>query len=172
MTITLLSRVLPFSFLALPYVIPERWGTVHSHPHDSHPTYTKLFQYISIFSALLHVKSSFLALFYNIPDSTYYRHSLLHPFKEEHRSTLDRSTTALGRIFGAINEHPAISAQGWDVLFSGLSLGIWAAIRGLEATDMLKSIVPSSELLTRPAKQVLEDTSVTFKEKVEAVATK
>lgn len=172
MTITLLSRILPFSFLALPYVIPERWGTIHSHPHDSHPTYMKLFQYISIFSALLHVKSSFLALFYNIPDSTYYRHSLLHPFKEEHRSTLDRSTTALGRVFGAINEHPAVSAQGWDVLLSGLSLGIWAAVRGLDATDMLKSVVPSIERLTGPAKQALEDNSAALKEKIEDIASR
>ncbi|KUJ12736.1 uncharacterized protein LY89DRAFT_699399 [Mollisia scopiformis] len=164
MSVALLARVIPFSFLALPYVIPESWGTIHSHPHDSHASYTKLFQYISAFSAILHLKSSFLALFYNIPDSTYYRHSLLHPFKEEHRSTFDRSTTALGRVFGAIGEHPAVSAQGWDVLLSGLTLGIWAAIRGLEANDMLTSTLPFSELLLKPAQKLVEDTSIALKE--------
>ena len=96
-------------------------------------------------SSLLHFKSSFLALFKNTPESTYYRHSLLRPFKEEHRSALDRSTTAFGRVFGAILEHPAISAIGADVLLSGLSLGLWAAIRGLDPQEMLGSSVPFLE---------------------------
>ncbi|CZR54521.1 uncharacterized protein PAC_04405 [Phialocephala subalpina] len=157
------SRLLPFSFLALPYVVPESWGTIHRLPHDSYVTYSKIFQTISALSAVLHLKSTFLALFYNTPDSTYYRHSLLHPFKEEHRSTFDRSTIALGRVFGAMGEHPAVSAVGWDVLLSGLSLGIWAAIRGLEANDMLTSSIPFMKLAAKEA----EDSTLALKEDVE-----
>jgi len=145
MTVSVFSRILPFSFLILPYVIPESWGIVHSHPHDTHSSYTTLFRTISVIASLLHFKSSFLALFNNTPESTYYRHSLLRPFKEEHRSALDRSTTAFGRVFGAILEHPAISAIGADVLLSGLSLGLWAAIRGLDPQEMLGSSVPFLE---------------------------
>ncbi|KAH8794060.1 hypothetical protein BGZ57DRAFT_937999 [Hyaloscypha finlandica] len=141
MIVSIISRALPFSFLALPYIIPETWGNVHRHPHDTHATYTTLFRSISTISSLLHVKSSFFALFHNTPESTYYRHSLLHPFEEEHRSALNRGSTALSRIFGAVLEHPAISAFGSDVLLSGLSLGIWAAIRGLDPADMLGSSV-------------------------------
>jgi len=159
MTVSLLSRALPFSFLALPYVIPESWGIVHDHPHDTHST--------STISSLLHIKSSFLALFNNTPESTYYRHSLLHPFKEEHRSALNRGSTALSRVFGAALEHPAISAFGSDVLLSGLSLGIWAAIRGLDATDMLASSVP---FLPQKAKE-LEDVSIDIKEEAEKAVT-
>jgi hypothetical protein len=163
MTVSLLSRALPFSFLALPYVIPESWGVVHGHPHDSHSTYTTLFRTISTISTILHFKSSFLALSNNTPDSTYYRHSLLHPFKEEHRSALNRDSTALSRVFGAVLEHPAISAFGSDVLLSGLSLGIWAAIRGLDPIDMLGSSVPFL-----PQKQrELEDVSTSVKEEAE-----
>lgn len=154
MAMTLLSRLLPFSFLALPYVIPEGWGTIHSHPHESYFIYSTLFRTISTLSAVLHLKSTFLALFYT-PDSTYYRHSLLHPFKEEHQSTFDRSAIALGRVFGAIGEHPAVSAVGWDVLLSGLSLGTWAAIRGLEANDMLTS---SNPFMKPAAKEAKDDT--------------
>lgn len=167
MTVSLLSRALPFSFLALPYVIPESWGIVHDHPHDAHSTYTTLFRTISTFSSLLHIKSSFLALFNNTPESTYYRHSLLHPFKEEHRSALNRGSTALSRVFGAVLEHPAISAFGSDVLLSGLSLGIWAAIRGLDAADMLASSVP---LLPQKANE-LEDVSIGIKEEAEKAVT-
>jgi hypothetical protein len=112
MIVSILSRALPFSFLALPYIIPVTWGHVHGHPHDTHATYTTLFRTISTISSLLHVKSSFFALFHNTPESTYYRHSLLHPFEGEYRSALNRGSTALSRIFGAVLEHPAISAFG------------------------------------------------------------
>ena len=32
--------------------------------------------------------------------------------------------------------------MGWDVLLSGLSVGIWAAIRGLDGIEMLGSSIP------------------------------
>ena len=139
MTVSILSRVLPFSFLGIPYLVPTSWGTIHTHPHDAHNTYTALFRTISAISGLLHVKSSVTALFYNAPESIYYRHSLLRPFKEEHRSAFDRGFTALGRVFRAIREHPAVGATGWDVILSGLSLGVWAATRGLDSREMLRS---------------------------------
>ena len=163
MTISVLSRALTFSFLALPFIIPEKWGTIHSHPHDSHRTYTILFRTISTMSLLLHFKSSFLALFNNTPESTYYRHSLLHPVKEEHRSALNRSSTAFSRVFGAVLEHPAISAAGSDVLLSGLSLGVWAAIRGLDPREILGSSVPFME----PAQKELENVSTSIKAEAE-----
>ena len=65
-----------------------------------------------------------------------------------------------------------MSAQGWDVLLSGLSLGIWAAIRGLDATNMLKATVPASELLTGHTQEAMEDTSAALKDKVEDIATR
>jgi len=137
--VSLLSGILPFCFLLLPYVVPAAWGTVANHPHDSQRTYTTLFQIISTLSAALHLKSTALAVFYNAPDSTYYRHSLLHPFKEEHRTTLGRGSTAIGRVLGAMGDHPAVGSVSWDVLLTGLSLGIWAATRGLDAMEMLRS---------------------------------
>lgn len=123
---------------------------------------------MSAISTFLHLKSTFLALFYNTPDSTYYRHSILHPFKEEYRSTFDRSSTALSRVFGAIGEHPAVSAVGWDVLLSGLSLGIWAAIRGLDANELLLSSVP----FMKPAEKAAEDTIIVIKEEAESAIEK
>lgn len=129
MPISGLSRILPFVPLALPYILPQRFGSVHAHPHTTYNTYKTIFRTIAVASVLLHTKSTVLALYYNAPESHYYRHSLLHPLRGEHRSALDRYTVATGRIFGAINEHPAVSAVGWDVILSGLSLGLWAAIR-------------------------------------------
>jgi hypothetical protein len=150
MTVSILSRVLPFIFLGLPYLVPKSWGTVHTHPHDAHNTYTALFRMISAISGFLHVKSSVTALFYNTPESIYYRHSPLRPFDEERRSAFDRGFTAIGRVFGAIGEHPAVSASGWDVILSGLSLGVWAATRGLDSREILRS---SAFLFNRTQKQ-------------------
>ncbi|KAH7418326.1 hypothetical protein BKA64DRAFT_564193, partial [Cadophora sp. MPI-SDFR-AT-0126] len=166
-----ISGILPFSFLLLPYVIPAGWGTVPKHPHDSQLTYTTLFRIISTLSAALHLKASALALYYNTPESTYYRHSLLHPFKEEHRTTLGRGSTAIGRVFGAIGEHPAVGSAAWDVLLTGFSLGIWAAVRGLDAKEMFRSIMifmdRSNEI---PSEGVVDRNYGTMKTKAENAA--
>jgi len=52
---------------------------------------------------------------------------------------LERSSTAVGKVLGAIGDHPAVSAVGWDVLLSGTSLGLWAADRGLDVQAILSS---------------------------------
>ncbi|KAL2074351.1 hypothetical protein VTL71DRAFT_8129 [Oculimacula yallundae] len=159
-----ISKILPFSFLVLPYVIPAGWGTISNHPHESYSTYTTLFRIISTFSAALHLKSTAVALFNNVPESTYYRHSLLHPFREEHRTVLGRGSAAFGRIFGAMGEHPAVGLVATDVLLTGLSLGIWAAIRGLDATDILRSSIPfMSRTKSSSSKDVVDNISEAIK---------
>jgi hypothetical protein len=157
MTITCLSRVLPFVPLCLPYMLPQSFGTIHSHPHATYNTYITIFRAIAATSAILHLRSTILALFYNTPESHYYRHSLIHPFKEEYRSALNRGYTAVGRLLGAANEHPAIGAVGWDVMLSGLSVGIWAAVRGLEPKKMLSSTTIFMERV-EPAIEEVEST--------------
>jgi hypothetical protein len=165
LNVTALTRILPLIPLTLPYILPERLGTVHNQPHATYSTYTTIFRTIAATSALLHFKSTVLALFYNTPESQYYRHSLLHPFKEEHRYALNRGYTAFGRVLSSVNEHPAVGAVGWDVMFSGLSLGIWAAIRGLEPMKMLSSTVPFMERV-EPVVGEAEDTIKVEEEKV------
>lgn len=164
--VALASRIVPFSFLLLPYLIPDSWGKIHTHPHSAHKTYITLFQTISVTSAALHLNSSAIALFKNTPDSTFYRRSLLHPFQEEHRSPLDRGTSAVGRVLGAISEHPVVTAVGIDVLLSGLTLGTWAGIRGLDAREMLVSAVP---FMKPVAKEIEAVTSTAQEEAVKAI---
>ena len=52
---------------------------------------------------------------------------------------VERSSTAVGKVLGAIGDHPAVSAVGWDVILSGLSVGLWAAVRGLDVQGILVS---------------------------------
>ncbi|TAQ85169.1 hypothetical protein B7494_g6508 [Chlorociboria aeruginascens] len=166
MTVTLLAKVLPLTPLLLPYLVPESWGTIHEHPHSAHNTYITLFRTISVISASLHLKSTVLALFYNTPESHYYRHSLLHPFKEEHRSGFNRASVAIGTLFGSVREHPAVSGAGSDVILSGLSLGVWATIRGLDTKQILGL---SMVFMKRVEKEVEEDVASVKEESVKAI---
>jgi hypothetical protein len=161
--IALTARIIPFAFLLLPYVISNNLGKVHPHPHSAYSTYMTLFQTLSITSAALYLNASAVALFKNTPESSYYRHSILHPFKEEHRSTLNRGTDAINRVLGAISEHPVVTAVGLDVLLSGLTLGVWSGIRGLDAREMLGSIMP----LMEPVSREIHVAASTVKESIE-----
>jgi hypothetical protein len=162
-TIAVLSRTLPFTFLALPYVIPSSWGTINNSPHASHAHYATLFRTISTLSFLLHVKSTSLGLFYNFPEEHSYRHAILHPFQSHHQSTTNKTSTAVGRLLGAITEHPAVSAVGWDVIISGLSLGVWAAVRGLDARELLGSSVPFAGSVRKEVEEVEQATQELIK---------
>lgn len=139
MSIMLITKASLFVPLLLPYITPASWGTVHAHPHDTHSAYTTLFKTLAMASLLLHVKTTIIAVVSNTPDSEYHRHSFFHPFKQEHRSAFERSTSAVGSVVGSFGDHPAVSAVAWDVLLSGISMGTWAAIRGLDVSSMLAS---------------------------------
>jgi hypothetical protein len=158
LTVALSLRSLSFAPLVLPSIVPESWGTVHTHPHNAHSAYMALFRTISTISTLLHGKSTVLALLLNTPDSHYHRHSILHPFEQERRTVLERSSTAIGKVLGALGDHPAVSGVGWDVLISGMSAGIWAAIRGLDVQAILYS---SGFLYSGPPKAALDALSDT-----------
>jgi len=140
-TITTISKTLPFLPLILPYLVPQSWGTI-AHAHEAYSANISHFRAISTLSLLLHLKITVLALFYNTPNETYHNRTLLHPFNTTHRSAFNRGSTAVSRLFGAVGEHPAVGAVGWDVLLSGLSLGIWTGIRGLDAKTLLGVSIP------------------------------
>jgi hypothetical protein len=145
MFMTLLSAVLPYLSLTFPYVLPQSWGKVRTVPSDATAAHTKLFRLASILSFLVHGGSTLSALLSNDPGPSYHRHSLRHPHKIEHRGPWERSSTSFGRVLGAIGDHPVVGMVGWDVLLSGLSIGLWAAARGLDPGHIARCIgVPGS----------------------------
>ena len=78
----------------------------------------------------------------NRPNSHHHRHSALFPWGIEERSHWERSTSALRKVLGSTFEHPVVASVGWDVIQCALSLGFWAAIRGINARDILISSIP------------------------------
>lgn len=141
-TVMGLARALTFAPLFIQSAVPESWGTVHPHPHKAYGAFTDLFRLVSIFSVLLHAKASLVGLAYNVPDAHYHRHSALLPWDVEERSKWERTSTAVGRVLGSTADHPLVANIGRDVLLCGLSLGLWAAVRGLDASKILASTVP------------------------------
>jgi hypothetical protein len=149
-------------------MVPEAWGTVHLHPHEAHNTYNTLFKTISIISLLLHGKATTIALFYNDPGSHVHRHSLLDTFKAEQRNALERGSTAIGKVLGAIGDHPAVGAVGWDALLSGLSLGLWAAVRGLDVEAILSNCgFPTGEITEAKEEAIAKVKETELPKKVE-----
>ncbi|KAI0858907.1 hypothetical protein F4860DRAFT_484515 [Xylaria cubensis] len=139
----LLARASTFLPVLLPKIIPVYWGSVQQRPHGTYESLTKLFKFVSTAAFVLHMKTSVVSLISNAPESHYHRHSALLPWDIEERSRWERSTTALGKVLGSTSDHPAVAAVGWDVLLSALSLGLWAAVRAINARDMLNSSIPS-----------------------------
>ncbi|KAI0544568.1 hypothetical protein F4679DRAFT_564300 [Xylaria curta] len=139
----LLARASTFLPVLLPKIIPVRWGSVQQRPHGAYESLTKLFKFVSAAAFALHTKTSVVSLISNAPNSYYHRHSALFPWDVEERSRWERSTTALGKVLGSTSDHPAVAAIGCDVLLSALSLGLWAAVRAINARDMLNSSIPS-----------------------------
>lgn len=149
-TVFLAARVLSLVPLVLPYVVPERWGSVHSHAHEAYETHSKMFKAISVASFALHGKATLTGLVYNAPDAHYHRHMIPIPYDLETRSSWERTTNAFGRILEATSDHPVVRGIGWDVLLSTLSLGVWTAVRGTDISSILSSSIPFYQGLDDP----------------------
>lgn len=134
-------RALTFAPLVLRYIAPQSWGTIHS-DRRADGALVDLFRLMAVVSCGLHGISTFKGLRYNIPHAHYHRHSKYLPWDIEERSRWERTTTALGKLLGSTSDHPLVAGVGYDVLISGLSVGLWAAVRSLRADDILASVVP------------------------------
>jgi hypothetical protein len=141
-TAATVNNILTLAPLVLPMIIPESWGTVHPDPHDAYRSITKLYNAMTMASALLHARSTVTSLYYNLPGSHKHRHSIKIPFDTEKRSKWERSATAIEKVLGSMADHPAVAAVGKDVLLCALSLGLWAAVRAVDVSKMVQSVSP------------------------------
>ncbi|KAK7940832.1 uncharacterized protein PG986_013219 [Apiospora aurea] len=140
--VAMIARLATFLPLLLPKVVPDSWGTVHLHPHNSYSSFTTLFRFLSAASFFLHAKATFYGLSYNLPNSHYHRHSRFIPWDVEERSAWERGSSSVGKVLGSISDHPVVAAVGWDTLICAVSLGVWAAVRATDVQAIIKSAVP------------------------------
>ena len=139
------ALILLIPHLALFYVVlpanllPSGYGS----STNSTRTYGAVYRFVAIVSVLLHLKQTVLALLNNDPGAYDHRHShylanLRLPHKR-HRSGLERSGSAVSRVLGALQDHPAVSSVGWDVLMCAVSLVAWSVIRGIDIRKLLSA---------------------------------
>ncbi|KAJ2976959.1 hypothetical protein NUW58_g7956 [Xylaria curta] len=138
----LLARASTFLPVLLPNIIPVNWGSVQRRPHGTYKSSTKLFKFLSTISLVLHVTISIIALLSDGPDSHRHRHIDILSWNVEKRLRWERSTTAVGKVLGSTLDHPAVAAVGWDVLLCALGLGVWAAVRSINARDIMSLSIP------------------------------
>ncbi|KAF3770516.1 hypothetical protein M406DRAFT_344220 [Cryphonectria parasitica EP155] len=136
------SRAFTFAPLVLRSVAPISWGSVQSGRRANAAAFVNLFRFMAVTSVVLHGMATLRGLRYNLPQAHYHRHSRFLPWDIEERSRWERTTTAIGKLLGSTRDHPVVAAVGYDVLISGLSVGLWAAVRSLGAGDILTLAVP------------------------------
>lgn len=140
--VLVISRGLTFIPLLLQSTAPPSMGVILPQKRRADPAFTDLFRFMGLVTVVLHGRATFNGLTYNLPHAHYHRHSKILPWDIEERSRWERTTTAIGKVFGATRDHPIVAGVGYDVLISALSVGLWAALRPLDAGDILSSVVP------------------------------
>jgi len=166
-TVLLIPHLLLYLPLYIDRIVPHSFGSTHPSSHDAHRAYTTVFKFISVVSFFLHLKQTLVALLDNEPGSHYHRHSSLIFHHDENRSKVERTSTAVGRVLGCLGDHPAVASVGWDVMLCGLSLVIWAAIRGLDTNGILEGAGLSrlGNVFTHDARNAVSEKVVEAKDK-------
>lgn len=131
-----------FAPFILQSTAPPSKGITLPQKQKADPAFTDLFRFMGLMTVVLHGIATLSGLTYNLPHAHYHRHSKILAWDIEERSRWERTTTAIGKILGATRDHPVVAGVGYDVLISALSVGLWAALRPLEAGDILSSVVP------------------------------
>ncbi|KAK5147546.1 hypothetical protein LTR04_000806 [Oleoguttula sp. CCFEE 6159] len=129
--------VLPILLSASPDLIPKRWGTTHRTTASLARSHARLFSLVALASLLLHARATFTAITTEAPPAAYTHRSFVWTtHAPATRSYLQRGEMAIGHVVGALADHPAVAAVGWDVLLSALSLGVWSVVRGVDVGAM------------------------------------
>lgn len=120
--------------------MPVRFGRTHSTIHHAHQSSHSVFSTCSLIAFALHVTSTATALLANSPQPNADRHLYNHLWSSTPALTTSaRLRHSAVKILGALADHPLVSKIGWDVLLSGLTLLVWAGVRGLNVSDMLRT---------------------------------
>jgi len=121
-------------------LLPARFGRTHSTIHHAHQSSHSVFSTCSLIAFVLHVTSTATALLANAPQPNADRHFYDHLWSSTPALTTSaRLRRSAVKVLGALADHPLVSKIGWDVLFSGLTLFVWAGVRGLNVSDMLRT---------------------------------
>lgn len=139
-TTILISQLTLYLPLYIDRLTPYNWGTTHTNPHSARQASLPIFKFLSFTSISLHLKQTLLALIDNEPGAHHHRHSSLFSHHDQHRTTIDRTSTAISRVLASVTDHPAVANVACDVMLCGLGLVLWATVRGLDVSAILSAV--------------------------------
>lgn len=119
--------------------MPAKLGKRYSSAKSLHEARSTLFCSLATVAFCLHAKSTAVALQGNLP------HARLNwlPQKLEHEdhSQLAHIGIAIKSILWALSDHPAVSAVGWNVILSVISMCAWTVAGSVNVHGMLRCTV-------------------------------
>ncbi|KAI9690407.1 MAG: hypothetical protein M1822_009370 [Bathelium mastoideum] len=123
-------------------ITPTKFRTAHQNIHLTHRSYATVFTSVSLFALATHAWFTGVAILDNTPPiHSRHRSVFSWPFhysaSEEHPNHLQEAEVAVSSLLGAIGDHPAVNAVGWDVLLSTVSLGVWCIVHGVDVDGMI-----------------------------------
>ncbi|ORY16469.1 hypothetical protein BCR34DRAFT_476454 [Clohesyomyces aquaticus] len=153
-------------FLAFaPQIIPTSWGHEHPTQAAAHRSFRWPFYILGLSSMLVNWSLITKTFHDNTPsDSSSVYEILMKALGKEDNS--NRFMTALGvtaQKLKFVSRHPAISVTASDVLFTTVSLCVWAFVRNLDVEDILDNSFLSFLVSSKPEKHVV------FEDKVDQV---
>lgn len=121
----------------LPLWVGSDYPTVHS----AHASNRWTFRVASLLAFAVHASSTYTAITANAPPVSRSRFRLIETDMDDFAdSTSDSYLTAIGRTLGSLSDSPLVQVIGWDVMLTGLSIIVWAGVRGLHPSNILSSV--------------------------------
>ncbi|KAF2092469.1 hypothetical protein NA57DRAFT_50282 [Rhizodiscina lignyota] len=137
--------ILPLLRANISIIVPKALKHRFNSTGAARRSYTPLFSILAVFALVMHIQQTFLAFGENTPRHrrSHFRFIWGHQEADQSYGSLERAGLAAGKVLDVLHTHPAISAAAWDVLLSAFSFCIYAAVRGIDPSGMLKySLAP------------------------------
>ena len=123
--------------------MPQRFRVSYENVHLAHRSYANIFAAISVFALGSYAWFTGAAILDNTPELHLHHRSIFSwPFhfraSQPEATHLQQIETAVNRVLGALGDHPAVNAVGWDVLLSAISLGMWCIVHGVDVDGIIE----------------------------------
>lgn len=125
--------------LILVQFLPQQFLTRYKDAAALRIAHQSLFTWLTGLSLILNIISGWTAIRVNLPERKRFPtlHRFFHP-NEPQPSQFYRAMVSVENVLWALSDHPAISAIGWDVLLSMVSLCAWTVAGSVSAEGILR----------------------------------
>ena len=140
-----MPHVLLFLPLYIPTIVPLSRDLFQPSADAARRQFLGIYRFVFFIAICLHGKATVVVLLDATPD----RHSVQDdvPFERaNHSPRLKIARIAITNLLGSLNDHPAVSSVGWDVMMCYLSVTMWVvAQRPAILRDLWLGIFSSDE---------------------------